>query len=166
MTARARSQTIISFRRSRRSASTPPTGDARKKANSCAKIASPTYRALCGGFVDQAVDRHPQEPVAAERDHRGEEQRNGSRGCGAAAKAGSNPPGRGLVFVGFGFWAFPSLGTQTIWGPSREEVAVLERIPYLWVPTVRAPRWIDDERTIYIDPWGTALRPANLTAST
>ena len=71
---RARSQTIISLRRSSRSTSTPAGGEAMKNASSWARIARPTSIALSGGLHDQRGDRHEQEPVAAERDHRGQEQ--------------------------------------------------------------------------------------------
>ena len=68
-------------------------------------------------------------------------------------EAGSDPvraaPGvRRLRVCAFGHgWALRLSG-----GPSREEVAVLERITWF---RQSALRWVDDERTIYIDPWGT-----------
>ncbi len=69
MTMRARSQVIISLRRSTRSARAPAQGEARKKALSCARIERPTSIARPVVSRIKPVDRDEEEPVAAERDH-------------------------------------------------------------------------------------------------
>ena len=88
--ARTTSQTIISFRRSSRSARWPPIGDARKNADSCARIARPV-QGLVRRREDRAVDRDPQEPVAAQRDRRREEQRTEVAVPSQAARSSGTP---------------------------------------------------------------------------
>ena len=108
-----------------------------------------------GGLQDQPVDRHEQEPVAAERDHRGREEPAEVAVAPEQRDAGAEPAlgerdrrsrrCRDSAFVHGGSSDYPSTTEE-------EALTVLDRITWF---RQSALRWVDDERTIYIDPWGT-----------
>ena len=112
---------------------------------------------------DQRGDRHEQEPVAAERDHRRQEQPPEVPVAPEQRDAGSESGRRLELRVGAPSGppapdrarARSSSVRQTR-HPSREEEAMLDHVTWF---RQAALRWRDDERTIYIDPWGTGDDP-------
>ena len=94
----------------------------------------------------QAAERDEQEPVAAERDHRREEQ---------AAEV-AVPPSRETAArapVARSRSARSAMACKTTGRPRvGRETRMLE--PITWFRQA-ALRWRDAERTIYVDPWGT-----------